>query len=89
MKSELGQSGDKLWAFENVEQGQMDQIVALWTEQTRKALAKRSEQRQEVETRLMVVDDVADNPAIVRAAWVPHFVKLRHARIPWRTPFSA
>ena len=81
MKEELGQGGDKFWAFEDFNQSQMDQIVAGWTEQTRKTLAKRSDKSQEVKTLLMVFDDVADNPQIVRAALVPHFVKLRHAKI--------
>ena len=29
----------------------------------------------------MVFDDVADNPQIVRSALIPHYVKLRHAKI--------
>ena len=81
MKEELGQGGDKFWAFEDFNQSQMDQIVAGWTEQTRKTLAKRSDKSQEVKTLLMVFDDVADRPEIVRSALVPHFVKLRHAKI--------
>ena len=68
MKTEYGQSWDKLWAFENFNQGEMDKIVHEWTDQTRKTLAKRSDKSQEVKTLLMVFDDVADNPAIVRAA---------------------
>ena len=59
----------------------MDAIVEGWTEQTRKTLAKRSEKSQAVKTLLMVFDDVADSPQIVRAALIPHYVKLGHARI--------
>ena len=81
MKEELDQGGDNFWAFENFDQSQMDNIVEMWTDQTRKTLSKRSEQSQEVKTLLMVFDDVADNAQIVRSALLPHFVKLRHAKI--------
>ena len=81
MKEELDQGRDKFWAFENFQQDQLDSIVEQLTAQTRKTFAKHSEQSQEVKTLLMLFDDVADNPAIVRAALVPHFVKLRHAKI--------
>ena len=79
MKEELGQGGEKFWAFENFEQGQMDAIVGEWTEQTRKALAKRSDKSQEVKTLLMVFDDVADRPEIVRSSFVPYFAYLGNA----------
>jgi len=81
MRRELGQDGEKFWVFENFEHGQMDSIVKEWTEQTKKTLAKRSDKSQEVKTLLMVFDDVADNPEVVRKALIPHFVKLRNMRI--------
>ncbi len=43
MKTDYGQRRDKLWAFENINHGDMSKIVHEWTEQTRQTLAKRSE----------------------------------------------
>ena len=81
MKEELDQNGDKFWAFEEFNQAQMDAIVNAWTTQTKKTLSQKSEKSQEIKSLLLVFDDVADNPQIVRSAILPHYVKNRHARV--------